>query len=370
MLAPDPDQIEITVFGPGYGECIVTHIGVNKWIVVDSCIDTATGEPASIKYLSDLRVDPGAVVRVVATHWHDDHIRGMARQIEVFRNARFCTSPALTRQEFLATIISYNSRHGIVVGSGASEMCKVLDLLRVRADTTTPMRAFPGRSILTVPAAESGHGTECRVITLSPSDKQFERFLLDLGKMAPAPHAAKKRIPDQDPNDLSVAILISIGDQAVLLGADLEESGDHELGWSAVVRMEGRPQNAASIFKLPHHGSNNGHCQEVWEQMVVPNPIAVLTPWNKNKRLPTSDDVARILRHTHSAFLTSFRRSVPARQRPYAVQKQIRETVGRLRAAQENMGYVRIRNGGKRNSKIWCIERSENACHLQDWRAT
>jgi hypothetical protein len=222
LLAPDPDQIEITLFGPGYGECIVAHIGANKWIVVDSCIDTATGEPASIRYLNDLRVDPGAVVRVVATHWHDDHIRGMARQVEVFENARFCASPALTRQEFLATIISYNSRHGIVVGSGASEMCKVLDLLRVRAGTTTSMR-FSWALDPDPPRCRVWSRAECRVITLSPSDKQFERFLLNLGKMAPVPHAAKKRIPDQDPNDLSVAILISIGDQAVLLGADLEE---------------------------------------------------------------------------------------------------------------------------------------------------
>src|SRR6516164_161156 len=32
---PRPDQVEISVFGPSYGECIVAHLGHGNWIVVD-----------------------------------------------------------------------------------------------------------------------------------------------------------------------------------------------------------------------------------------------------------------------------------------------------------------------------------------------
>ncbi len=57
MKPPNPDEIEITVFGPGYGECIVIHAGSGKWFIVDSCLDM-TGLPASIVHLNSLGVKP------------------------------------------------------------------------------------------------------------------------------------------------------------------------------------------------------------------------------------------------------------------------------------------------------------------------
>src|SRR5262249_30630496 len=141
-------------------------------------------------------------------------------------------------------------------------------------------------------AGEAGHGSCCRVVTLSPSDKQFDKFLLQIGALSPIEMAAKKRVPDQGPNHVSVVTAILIGDQAMLFGSDLEEVGDPELGWSAIVALPGRPQQAG-MFKIPHHGSKNGHCEEVWDKMLISNPVAVLTPWRR--RLPTRDDVERIL---------------------------------------------------------------------------
>jgi len=37
MQKPEKDEIEVSIFGPGYGECIVIHIGNNEWVVID-CI--------------------------------------------------------------------------------------------------------------------------------------------------------------------------------------------------------------------------------------------------------------------------------------------------------------------------------------------
>jgi hypothetical protein len=345
------------------------HLGAGNWIVIDSCIDNESGKPASLNYFSEIGVNPSSVKLVVATHWHDDHIRGMAEQIKTFSSARFCTSSALTNKEFLATIVAYEGRHGIIAGSGASEICEVLEVLRSRAGMSSPMRASPARRVFTLPAAASGHGYECRVTTLSPSDKQFEKFMLQLGKLVPIERAAKKRVANQEANDLSVVTLISIGDQGILLGADLEETGDIELGWSAIVRMPERPSEIAGAFKIPHHGSENGHCQEVWAQMLIANPIAILTPWNKNRSLPTTTDVQRIVGLSEAAFSTSAGTRRIDRPRPYSVQKQIKETVGSLRATERRTGFVRLRNGGARNPKIWRVELSPEACHLRDYRA-
>lgn len=75
---PGTGESELTLFGPGYGESIALHIGDGVWIVVDSCIDDEK-EPRALRYLEGLGLDPArAVALIVATRWHDDHIRGMA----------------------------------------------------------------------------------------------------------------------------------------------------------------------------------------------------------------------------------------------------------------------------------------------------
>jgi hypothetical protein len=371
VAQPAADQIEVCIFGPGYGECSVVHLGASNWIVIDSCLDTATGKPASVDYFSRIGVDPGAIGLIVATHWHDDHIRGMAQQVRTFVNARFCTSAALTNQEFIATIVAYDKRHAIVAGSGASEVCEVLEILRSRAGkSSSPMRAAPARLVFRLPASASGHGQECQVLTLSPSDKQFEKFMLQLGAFAPVERGAKRRVADQNPNDLSVVVLVSVGNQGILLGGDLEEAGDDGLGWSAIVQLPERPAHIADVFKIPHHGSENGHCQEVWDSMLNANAVAVLTPWNKNQGLPTKSDVGRIIGLTDAAFSTSAVARRIDRIRPYSVEKQIRETVGRMRPIEGATGFVRLRNGGAKAPATWCIELSDQARHLKDLQAS
>ena len=89
------------MLGPGYGEGVLVHAGGGEWLVVDSCLG-ADGEPAALNYLRGLDVDPSTTVKmVVATHWHDDHIRGMARLVAACPSARFCCASALKTDEFL-----------------------------------------------------------------------------------------------------------------------------------------------------------------------------------------------------------------------------------------------------------------------------
>ena len=60
---PARDEIELTLFGPGYGESVVLHIGDGAWAIVDSCIDK-DGRPSALSYLENL--DPAEVVVLVA----------------------------------------------------------------------------------------------------------------------------------------------------------------------------------------------------------------------------------------------------------------------------------------------------------------
>ncbi len=115
---PGPGDFEVTVFGPGYGESIVLHVGNGAWIVIDSCLDP-DGRPHALRYLESIGVDPSTTVRlIVATHWHDDHVRGLAQMVETCREAAFCCAAALCRKEFLSLVQAIQGRHLSSVGSG------------------------------------------------------------------------------------------------------------------------------------------------------------------------------------------------------------------------------------------------------------
>src|SRR5690348_10313352 len=124
MKSARPDELEVSIFGPGYGESLVIHLGSDQWIIVDSCKNPSTGEIAPLAYLRRIGVDPATSVRViVATHWHDDHVRGLSEVVRECQGARFVCASAMTLPEFVTMV----TRHEIggattPVGSGVREM--------------------------------------------------------------------------------------------------------------------------------------------------------------------------------------------------------------------------------------------------------
>jgi len=89
---PAADEVEVTLFGPGYGEAIAVHLGEGIWLLVDSCINPDTKQPASLEYLEHLNISPDAVCSIIASHWHDDHVKGMTKLVEKFTQAEFVIS--------------------------------------------------------------------------------------------------------------------------------------------------------------------------------------------------------------------------------------------------------------------------------------
>ncbi len=352
---PRRDEIELTLFGPGYGESIVLHVGGGAWVIVDSCID-GNGKPRALGYLEGLGLDPArAVVLVVATHWHDDHIRGMAALVEACGGAGFCCASALCRKEFLSIVGTLEGRRTSAAGSGVREIHGVFSRLAKAA--SQPKFALANRLIF--------KHEDCEIWSLSPNDAAFGKFLSSIGRLAPDEGRTRTRIPDLAPNEAAVALRIEIGDTAVLLGSDLEKPG-----WITILESPERPTAMASAFKIPHHGSGNADEREVWHQMLEPDPFAVLTPWRRGGRtLPSGADVQRILSCTGNAYATANAgalESTPKRRRP--VDRTIRESGIALRNVAMSPGAVRLRRPLHAPAR-WTVETFGPACHLEKFAA-
>ncbi len=245
-------------------------------------------------------IDPAESVElIVATHWHDDHIRGMAQIVEVCDKATFCCSSVLRDKEFLAVIGALEYRHLSAAGSGLREIFNVFS--RLSQVASRPKLALIDRLIF--------RRNECEIWTLSPNDANFLDFLKTVCGLFPTVGESKKRIPSLSPNDVAVVLWIKVDNLVVLLGSDLEKRG-----WVEILQSTTRPAGMASAFKVPHHGSENAHEPDVWKRMLEPDPFAVLTPWRRGRRrLPSKRDAHEFSRArrtlTHPRWTPPWRRS-------------------------------------------------------------
>ena len=362
---PSSSQIEITLLGPGYGESTVIHFGNNRWGIVDSCIEPGQHEPAALQYLQSIGVDTNTeVVLVVATHWHDDHIKGLSQIIDTCKQARFSCPLIFGKDEFasMVTRVNKNNNSSSKCGSGAQEILNIYALL---ANGRSPRLASVGNRIFSMHGKETGHGQAVQVWALSPSDYQVDAFLQEIGANLPEAKTTKFRVAPHKPNRAALVNLIEIGQLGILLGADLEQEKDISLGWSAVINNRDALLPKALIYKVAHHGSKSGHHDDIWSELLLGSPFAIITPWNRSKGLPTLDDVQRIASLTPNGYITSNPKQIGSKvSRDPAVEKTIKDTTGgRLRRAQPKFGIIRLRTMDENHTQ-WSIELSDTAVSL------
>ena len=325
---PADREFELTLLGPGYGESILLHIGFGKWVIVDSC--TKAGVPQALQYLHDIGVVPEkSVALIVATHWHDDHLRGLANLVKTCSEASFCCSSAFCRHEFLGNVAALEERHLSACGSGLRELYNVFSCLAKTGKK--PERALANRRIFA--------DKHCEIWSLSPSDAVFERFIRSIGALMPAEGTDKGRIRDLSPNDVAVALWVAADGFSLLLGSDLEKNN-----WVAILKDTSRPQGSASVFKIPHHGSAGADEPGVWTTMLETEPLAVLAPWQRgNGRLPTLADVRRIQSRTSRGYATSDGSRTSNTKRGSTVERMIKRTGAQFTSLTHGLSSVRLR---------------------------
>ena len=333
--APRDDEVEVSLFGPGVGECVVLHLGGGEWLVIDSCIDPETRRPVALDYLDRIDVDHSLIRLVALTHWHNDHTRGAAELIAAAPEARVVCSAALNQKEFQLAVGAANTQER----SGLEELTRVFQALLSRRGSLPATSTGPEWALANQVLYRSGLGS---IHALSPSPSTFTRTLHEISELLPAIGRTKRRAVASRPNELSLVIWVATPSGCVLLGGDLERGRDPQSGWLANANSMTRPTGTAQTFKVPHHGSEGADEAAVWDGTLDAEPRALLSTFTPSG-LPLPTDLVRISGHTPFVYCTGPSRGPKPMRRSGAVEKIVRRVAPELRRTSGQMGHIRLR---------------------------
>lgn len=352
---PADNDLEVSVLGPGYGEAVVVHFGEGRWATIDSCVEV-DGSCASISYLQSIGVDPKQVKFVVATHWHADHVRGLADLLRWADAADFWCPTVFTDDNFLDFAAAYAEEDLSVLGTSTSDLAQVFDLLDEREKG--PKVAHQDTIIF------SDSTAAIHIYALSPVQSRTHQFLLRIASHLPKLKDARLRVPDLHPNLVSMVLRFVVGPDAAILGADLQEKPHN--GWTELLdSSQCLSGPIASLFKIPHHGSLNAYLNRQFSEMLTSEPHVVLTPYNRgSQKLPTDSDIARIIGHSSNAYSSARVGSVAPKKFDRAIEKSLEEGNIRLRSSEIKMGHVQFRKKINDTSATWVTALFGNAIRL------
>lgn len=337
----------------------MVHLTYGDWLIVDSCAVPATGRSAALTYLEALQIDPSSAVRlIVASHWHDDHTRGLAGIVRECSASRFACSVALGSSEARALLATFSGAPP-KVARGTAEFWEAYQHLD---QTGRPVR-YTGAFQVLHRRQRADDVPEVVVTSLSPSDAAVGEALKAIVAAQPTDGTLRGFLPWPNPNFNAVVLAVDVGDLKILLGADLEITSG-ATGWSAIVDDDRRSHWQADIFKVPHHGSPGAHYEPVWRHMLVPNPIALLTPFRKGRTpLPSPRGKRLICLSTDRAFISSPERSQRALPRPRAAERTLDEADIRVRPRERPLGHIRARRRVGDDGD-WAVELFNGAAKL------
>lgn len=360
---PEEDEFEVSLFGPGVGESVVLHLGANEWVIVDSCRGKRT--PASLEYLTTLGVDACDVKLIVATHWHNDHVRGLHDLVRACADAHFFCSSALFSEEILALAELWDeTARG---RSAVSELYRIVQFFAAQGPAAAGRIKFAGanRRIRRRQYTIGSQVFECEIYSLSPSDVEMRRAHQSLAALMPQAQNTPVLPIDELPNDTSVVLHVRCGQLTVLLGADLENDANPQTGWTVLLNSPDRPAERASCFKASHHGSYTGDNPRIWTDLLIPQPHTILTPYNSGSHpLPQPTDIARICSNTDKAYITSPPRQRSRRSRTGAVGKMIHQRVKRIWTVDDACSQIQLRRKLD-GSNGWQLNLGEGAADLR-----
>lgn len=360
---PNDTELELSLFGRGIGECIVIHLGNKRWIVVDSFCSQSSTAPIAMQYFKSIGVDIKSHVKmIVATHWHDDHIMGMAELLRNSEHSKFVCSAALKCKEFLTLLEAGRKARFVEHSSSTSEFREIMEILLKRSAGSAGPDYWAAEGLLLFNASDPHH---VQIQALSPSSHTISEAMLRFSELIPKVGEEIGRFPDTSPNAHSVVIAVNSNEVSLLLGADLENSANERHGWKAIIGSSVRLPLKSFGYKVAHHGSDSANAPEIWCELLEEKPVAVLTTYLRGpKKLPSPEDVARLKSNAGRVYCT---RNSPGQKPPprgTAVDSTMRAVTRSRLAIPAEAGHIRIRRSISDRSSCPVIELFNGATRL------
>lgn len=307
LSLPSPEEIEISVFGPGYGESIVIHVPGEGWGIIDCCTTMIDGKKVvlPLQYLKELYSDDIPDLSfIMLTHPHKDHYAGFSELIAEFSGKikRACLYAGDSLREYTA----YLSRLS-VAEKNIPHFAKVYSAFHGLFKSGTQVRSL--EELTTVFDTDTTIGSKnvpIKLIALSPSAKSKYDYNSILRASIPKSGMPFHPVADSSHNLVSVATLLKVGDLQFVFGSDLEVGEDDTMGWRCVLSNQDIPSVAAKVVKVAHHGSKNAFHAPAWnEHSADGKPLSIITPFNRSTpQLPTDDGLDDIIQASAQCAVT------------------------------------------------------------------
>jgi hypothetical protein len=293
---PAADELEVSVFGPLRGECVVLHIPGAGWYVVDSFTVRrgASIVPVATHYLRDL-LGVDRLAGVLLTHWHEDHTEGARELLESFTGGVGLVGlPRAFSTPELATFVGAYIRQE----SGFRPVRDLLQVMDFLDGNGAVQRLLLGEGVQLAP-----RGAACSLEALSPSVEDERRLLSAIAAILPS--ATTKNTTRLNVNAGCAVLRIEYGELRIILASDLDAGDHNQVGWRHIV-AQNHGALRAHVATIGHHGSPTAYHEEAWREIGDPaNTVAISTLFPaKSKPLPREQVLEKVRKHTRCVLLT------------------------------------------------------------------
>jgi hypothetical protein len=101
----------------------------------------------------------------------------------------------------------------------------------------------------------------------------------------------------------SIVLRIRSTNANTILGGDLEYHNDL-IGWEPIFKSLKQEKAPIRLFKVPHHGSQNGYNFDDWNLVLDKNSILKITPFHRFQ-LPPPSQIEKMKRHSTQIYSTA-----------------------------------------------------------------
>lgn len=309
----------------GYGESVVIQMGTNNWMVVDSYIDPISKESVPLQYLKSQGVNIASDVKlIVCSHWHNDHILGIDKLFEECKSASLAFAITSDKKKFLEFIGLDSRKDKVLTGTSSTNIMS--NCLEIAKNRKTPVKTVVQDRLL-LNLKDDKH--DIKVFALSPSDDMIAEFGAEISTLIKDyTPKSNQQIIVRSPNEKCVALQISVNGHTVILGGDLETASDNRRGWLCILdHCDCIKNEKASLFKIPHHGSETAYEERVWRELFNHEIlVGQLSPFFHGKScLPSKEMLTKFLELVQHLYITSYNKPNKPKKRDKSMEKMIQK---------------------------------------------